>query len=70
MQSLVLQGRDSADRGLIKMPLSELMSDAVQILLSGGEPQHLEKLRDGIHQSVTGTARKPLAPRDPNIPRV
>lgn len=41
-----------------------------QILLSGGEPLHLEKLRDGIHQSITGSARRPLAPRDPNVPRV
>ena len=42
----------------------------VQILLSGGEPLHLEKLRDSIHQSITGSARRPLAPRDPNVSRV
>ncbi|CAL5220858.1 g2943 [Coccomyxa viridis] len=40
-----------------------------QVLLSGGEPLHLEKLRDAIHQSITGSARRPLAPRDPNVPR-
>ena len=42
----------------------------MQILLSGGEQLHLERLRDGIHQSITGSARRPLAPRDPNVPRV
>ena len=42
----------------------------VQILLSDGEPLYLEKLRDSIHQSITGSARRPLAPRDPNVPRV
>ena len=43
---------------------------ALQICISGGQPAHLEKLRDGIHHSITGVARGPLSHVDPNVPRV
>ena len=43
---------------------------ALQICISGGQPAHLEKLRDGIHHSITGAARRPLSHVDPNVPRV
>ena len=42
----------------------------LQICISGGQLAHLEKLRDGIHHSITGVARRPLSHVDPNVPRV
>ena len=43
---------------------------AAQILLSAAEPLQLQRLQAGIHHSMTGAARRPLASLNSNVPRV
>lgn len=53
-----------------KLEYHSIIAHVLQICINGGQPAHLEKLRDGIHNSITGAARRPLSRVNSNMPRV
>ncbi len=39
----------------------------MQVMMSGGDPEQLASLRNGLHRVMMGTMAKPLRPLDPNV---